>query len=251
VPSFSGTNIQVENLSIEAGQQRELEAKLGYSFHDPELLERALTHRSHVKEKTGGSRNASNELLEYLGDSVLGLVVSEHLIQTHPQAGEGELSKRRARLVSEAHLHRAAQRLGLGEHLLMGRGEERAGGRGKKALLADAMEALLAAVYLDGGLEAARQAVIRWVLEAVDAGDLLTTDYKTALQELLQERKMSAPRYFVVKERGPEHRKTFTVRAMFEGHEPTEGEGETKKSAEQAAARIALETLGQTVGEKP
>jgi ribonuclease-3 len=230
-------------LSIASPQREELESKLGYRFADGELLERALTHRSCTREKTGVPRGASNELLEYLGDAVLGLVVSEHLIRAYPQAEEGELSKRRSRLVSEAHLFRAAQRLNLGEHLLLGRAEERAGGRDKKALLADAVEALLAAVYLDGGLEAARQAVARWVLQAVDAEDLLATDYKTALQELLQERRQAAPRYVVVKERGPEHRKIFTVRALIEGREVAEAEGQTKKAAEQEAARIALQDL--------
>lgn len=228
---------------MDAERRAELEAKLGYGFRDADLLERALTHRSFIKEKTGSGRGASNELLEYLGDSVLGLVVSEHLCQAYPQAGEGELSKRRSQLVSEAHLHRAAERLGLGKHLLLGRGEERAGGREKKALLADAVEALIAAVYLDGGLEKAREAVRSWVLEAVDGDDLLTTDYKTALQELLQERKLPAPRYEVVKERGPEHRKIFTVRAWVDGREMAEAEGATKKAAEQAAARIALQEL--------
>lgn len=231
------------------GMQRrgELESRLGHSFGDAGLLERALTHRSYVQEKTAGARSASNELLEYLGDSVLGLVVSEHLLRSHPQAGEGELSKRRSRLVSEAHLHRAAERLGLGEFLLLGRGEERAGGRQKKALLADAVEALLAAVYLDGGLEKAREAVSRWVLDGVDGEDLLTTDYKTALQELLQERKQAAPCYEVVSQRGPEHRKIFTVRALIDGRNMAEGEGPTKKAAEQAAARIAL---GELNGER-
>jgi ribonuclease-3 len=234
---------------IDAEQREALEAKLGYSFRNVELLERALTHRSFTKDKsavgeqTARRGGASNELLEYLGDSVLGLVASEHLIQAHPEAGEGELSKRRSRLVSEVHLHRAAQRLGLGEHLLLGRGEERAGGREKKALLADAVEALIAAVYLDGGLEKARAAVGRWVLDAVDGEDLLATDYKTALQELLQERKLAAPRYQVIKESGPEHRKIFTVRALVEGRAPAEAEGASKKAAEQAAARIALERL--------
>jgi ribonuclease-3 len=232
-------------LTLSEQRREELEAKLGYGFGNAELLERALTHRSYVKEKTGSGRGASNELLEYLGDSVLGLAVSEHLIQGHPLAAEGELSKRRSQLVSEAHLHRVALRLDLGPYLLLGRAEERAGGREKKALLADAVEALIAAVYLDGGLEKARQAVSRWVLEYVDGDELLVTDYKTALQELLQERRMAAPRYEVVKESGPEHRKVFTVRAMIEGREAAEAEGASKKSAEQAAARIALAALRQ------
>jgi ribonuclease III len=238
-------------LSISAAHRAELEAKLGYSFRDVDLLETALTHKSYIKEsgslkeKTGTARATSNELFEYLGDSVLGLLVSEQLIKANPQAGEGELSKRRSQLVSEAHLHRVAQRLGLGEYLLVGRAEERAGGRNKRALLADAVEALIAAVYLDGGLEKARGSVGRWVLEAVDGEDLLTTDYKTALQELLQQRRRGAPRYVVVKERGPEHRKLFTVQVMIGGEKVGEGEGDSKKAAEQAAARIALEELAR------
>jgi ribonuclease-3 len=237
-------------LSISAAHKAELEAKLGYSFVDDELLQRALTHRSYAKgakgsggNQTGAASNASNELLEYLGDAVLGLLVSEFLVQAYPEASEGELSKRRSQLVSATHLHHAAERLGLGKYLLLGRGEERAGGRAKKTLLADTMEALLAAVYLDSGLEKARKAVGRWVLDAVDGEDLLTTDYKTALQELLQQRKLQAPRYVVSRERGPEHRKVFTVRALVAGESIAEGEGNSKKSAEQAAARIALEEL--------
>ena len=233
----------VGELSSGVEQREELERKLGYSFQDRDLLERALTHRSHVREKTGGTRKASNESLEYLGDAVLGLLVSEHLIRNHPAATEGELSKRRARLVSEAHLVAAARRLRLGQHLLLGRGEDRAGGREKKTLLADAVEALLAAVYLDGGLEAARLAVSRWVLDAVDESDPTATDYKTGLQELLQERKLAAPRYVVIKERGPEHRKIFTVRALIDEQAVAEADGDSKKAAEQAAARIVLERL--------
>lgn len=236
-----------EKLPVAGTRIEELEAKLGYSFRQPDVLERALTHRSYTKEKTGSSRGASNEQLEYLGDSVLGLLVSEHLMQAHPRESEGELSKRRSRLVSEVHLHRVAQRLGLGEHLLLGRGEERAGGRSKKALLADAVEALLAAVYLDGGLEKAREAMGHWVLGAVDGEDLLTTDYKTALQELLQNRKLPAPVYAVVKTRGPDHRKVFVVRAVVAGQPAAEAEGESKKAAEQAAARIALEGLANQI----
>ncbi len=232
------------------GDIPELEAKLGYHFAQSELIEKALTHRSHLSGQTGGPRHASNELLEYLGDSVLALLVSETLIQRHPQEGEGDLSKRRSRLVSEAHLYQAAARLGLGAYLRLGRGEERAGGRGKKALLADAMEALLAAVYLDGGLEPAREFVRRWVLESVDGpvdgDDLPATDYKTELQEALQERKLPAPRYVVVKESGPEHRKIFTVQVLIEGKAAAAAEGETKKAAQQAAARIALGKVRQS-----
>lgn len=240
-----------EKLTVAGTLIGELEAKLGYSFRQPGVLERALTHRSYTKEKTGSSRGASNEQLEYLGDTVLGLLVSEHLIRAHPRESEGELSKRRSRLVSEVHLHRVAQRLGLGEHLLVGRGEERAGGRNKKALLADAVEALLAAVYLDGGLEKAREAVGRWVLDAVAGDDPLTTDYKTALQELLQDRKLPAPLYAVVKTHGPEHRKVFVVRAEVAGQPASEAEGESKKAAEQAAARIALEGLASQPSSLP
>ncbi|MSO20117.1 MAG: ribonuclease III [Acidobacteria bacterium] len=228
------------------GDISELEARLGYCFAQRGLIEKALTHRSHLTGQTGGPRHASNELLEYLGDSVLALLVSETLIQRHPLEGEGDLSKRRSRLVSEAHLYQAAERLGLGAYLRLGRGEERAGGRGKKALLADAMEALLAAVYLDGGLEPAREFVKRLVLEPVDGEALPATDYKTELQEALQERKLTAPRYVVVKESGPEHRKIFTVQVLIQGEAAAVAEGETKKAAQQAAARIALGKVRQS-----
>ncbi|MCS6951728.1 MAG: ribonuclease III [Bryobacterales bacterium] len=215
-----------------------LEAALGYCFRDKQLLRQALTHRSRVYE-TGGQHN---ERLEFLGDAVLGFLVSEALVQAHPELSEGRLSRLRARLVSSWHLYEAAVRLELGKYLLLGRGEEHTGGRHKKALLANALEALIAALYLDGGMEAARHFVSTHIARALKEIEP-AADYKGALQELAQARKLPAPQYVTVAERGPAHARMFTVEARIGREWSAVGEAPSKKDASQQAARRLLERL--------
>jgi ribonuclease-3 len=240
-----------------------LEDALGHRFARAELLEQALTHSSHAREaesKNGGdsaAEVADNEQLEFLGDAVLGFVTSQELFRRFPQFSEGELSKLRAYLVSEKHLIRAAKQLQLGRHLRLGHGEEKSGGRSKTALLVDALEAVLAAVYLDAGLDKARELILDKVLEpelkrlAKNAeGVLPVTDFKSALQEAAHSLGWLPPSYVLVKERGPEHQKTFTVEAQVRAavtqakpEYAARAEGPTKKQAEQGAAKRALEYL--------
>jgi len=231
-----------------------LETAAGYRFANRELLCRALTHSSHVHEQLPGSGTTAlrdNEQLEFLGDSVLGFLVSEALLQTYPDAAEGRLSKLRASLVSAAWLHQAALRLRLGDYLQLGRGEELSGGREKKTLLVDALEALIAAIYLDGGMDAARCFIGRCVTPPESANDAgpdaqprqELTDYKSALQEFAQARRLPPPRYVIVRERGPEHSKTFTVEARVGREWVGQAEGHTKKSAAQKAARDVYDKL--------
>ncbi|MBV9075568.1 MAG: ribonuclease III [Acidobacteria bacterium] len=246
-----------------------MESALEYRFSNPELLRQALTHSSlaHELETKTASENgedgagerppsADNEQFEFLGDAVLGLVTSELLFQRFPDYREGRLSKMRAHLVSARHLVKIARGLQLGRFLLLGRGEERSGGRAKPALLADALEALIAAVYLDGGMESARKVIINRILEAeverLETGQDLEDhfkDYKSALQEWVQAKGFCQPSYSVVSETGPDHRKLFTmeVRIQEQGApDPlyvAEGQDSTKKKAEQQAARLALEHL--------
>jgi ribonuclease III len=238
-----------------------LQAALEYRFLRKELLEQALTHSSHARElealqAVGGPRVGDNEQLEFLGDAVLGFVTTEELFNRFPRFREGELSKLRAHLVSEKHLIRVAQQLELGHYLTLGRGEEKSGGRNKTALLVDALEAVLAGIYLDGGLEAARRFVVQHIVVpeleriALNGSSLPVTDYKSALQEKLQATGRPQPSYVLVKERGPEHSKTFTVEARlqpldFNGKAEFVGraDGSTKKNAEQDAARQVLEYL--------
>ena len=239
-----------------------LEAALGYHFQRRAVIEQAVTHSSQAREQEAQQaaeakyQVSDNEQLEFLGDAVLSLVTSEELFQRFPQFREGELSKLRAHLVSERHLIQVAQQLELGHYLRLGRGEEKSGGRGKTALLVDALEAILAAVYLDGGLEAARQFVLRYIvapeLERMerDGGALPLTDFKSALQEALQGLGMPQASYVLVQEAGPEHSKIFTVEARLnavDGRRPAEfvgrAQGSTKKNAEQDAARQVLTYL--------
>jgi len=230
-----------------------LEAAIGCSFADREILRRALTHSSHVHEQTltsGPDTSRDNEQLEFLGDAVLGFLISDDLVKRHPEAPEGRLSKMKAHLVSAAWLHEAAQRLGIGDYLQLGRGEEMRGGRTKKTLLVDALEALIAAIYLDGGIEAARQFVSRFVMAPVSTASHAEeqmaqnlTDYKSALQELVQARRLPQPRYIIVRERGPEHSKTFTVEVRVGREWTSQADGHTKKSAAQKAAREVYERL--------
>jgi ribonuclease-3 len=225
----------------------ELESVLGHVFREPRRLLQALTHSSRIPERAADDSRGDNEKLEFLGDAVLELLVSEELVRTFPDWTEGQLSKSRARLVNATALCSAAQRLGLGSHLRLGRGEEKTGGRSKRALLADAYEAVVAAIYLDAGLDAARQFVQRSLAEgaiAAEAQALGRTDHKSALQELLQARGMMPGRYHIVEEVGPDHEKTFRVEVRIAGEITAAGTGKTKKEAEQAAAVAALQLLG-------
>src|ERR1700680_2289094 len=198
----------------------ELESILGHQFRDPRWLCQALMHSSRIPERAAEEPTESNEKLEFLGDAVLELVVSEELVREFPDWSEGQLSKSRARLVNATAISLSAQRLGVGKYLLLGRGEEKTGGRNKPALLADAYEALIAAVYLDGGLEAARGFVRRSLVEgaiAVEAERLGHTDHKSALQEYLQSRGMAPGAYHVISESGPDHQKNFRVEVQIGG----------------------------------
>lgn len=224
-----------------------LEAALGYEFRNREPLIRALTHKSRAYEQsTPGADVADNEQLEFLGDSVLGFVVSDILLHQFPTYREGQLTKLRAQLVSEAHLHQVAQRLRLGEFLLLGRGEEMSGGREKRALLADAAEAIIAAVYLDGGIDAARTIIERHVIGASEELDVAipgVNDHKSALQHLAQTLRLPQPRYTIMSSNGPEHAKIFTVEARVGNHWVSRADGPSKKLASQRAARQILESL--------
>src|SRR5438270_11042068 len=239
-----------------------LEAAIGHSFQRPELLERALTHSSHAHEESkaagenAGEGRQDNEQFEFMGDAVLGLVTSELLVERFPGFHEGQLSKLTADLVSGGHLVRAATPFDVGKYLRLGRGEERSGGRSKSALLSDALEAVIAAMYLDAGFDRTRAFIIRQILEpeleriiTEGDGEFSLTDYKSTLQELLQSSGRAQPVYVTVKEEGPDHRKIFTVeaRSYIQGqHHPeyvTRAEGATEKKAEQLAAKQALEHM--------
>jgi ribonuclease-3 len=223
-----------------------LESRLGYTFLDRSLLSRALTHRSVVCELDPHRAGppADNELFEFLGDAVLGFIASDALVRRFPESGEGVLSRLKSYLVSAALLYQVAEDLGIGPHLLLGRGEELSGGRGKRALLANAIEALLAAIYLDGGLEPCREFVERHVLPrlspAQTAGGGLPLDAKSALQEYAQSHGLPVPRYSTVRESGPDHSKTFTVEVRLGRHYAARAEGPSKKAAGQSAAGEVL-----------
>ena len=214
---------------------RDLEKKLNYTFRNQALLEEALNHSSYANEhRAGGLR--SNERLEFLGDSVLGFVTAEFLFCQHPDLPEGDLTRIRAALVCEQSLYEVAQKLGLGQYLKLGRGEEAGGGRERISILADATEAVFAAVYLDGGIEAASALIHRCLLDAEkeEVVEERRRDYKTALQELVQ------------RQAEPDHDKTFQAEVQLNGLPIGAGSGHSKKEAEQAAAKAALETLEET-----
>jgi len=225
-----------------------LQRTIGYRFRDRGLLEHAMTHTSRANEDvSGGVRD--NESMEFLGDALLGFVIADALFREFPNSTEGEKSKTKAALVSTATLARQAERLGLGEHLLLGRGEEKTGGRRKQALLADGYEALLAAIYLDGGIEAARAFILREFASLVaDVGvhGVAGQDYKSALQELLQSRDLGLPDYRLVSTIGPDHNKQFHVAVAVRGEALAEAIGSSKKEAEQEAAKVALEKLANS-----
>jgi ribonuclease-3 len=235
----------------EAACPQGLEARLEYGFADKALLTLALTHSSRVHERGEGEpQPEDNERLEFLGDAVVGMLVAEAVYRRYTELSEGALTRLRGTLVSRRHLAEVARGLELGQHLLLGRGEERSGGRAKAALLANAMEAVIGAIYLDGGLEAARRLVeARVVTPAVEALRVALTagggmgDFKSALQELLQARRQGQPEYRTIRESGPDYEKEFFVQARVVGAVLAEGSGSTRKRAEQDAARRALENL--------
>ena len=222
-----------------------LQRRINYRFRDRGLLEHALTHKSRAAEDASGGV-ADNESLEFLGDAVLGLVVADVLFRRFPEYDEGQKSKVKASVVSTASLARHAEQMGLGDHLLLGRGEEKTGGRFKQALLADAYEALIAAIYLDGGFDAATDFLQRELLEAIDLGasqTIVGEDYKSALQERLQALGHPLPEYRIAGETGPDHRKVFRVEVVVNGEVLGTASGNAKKEAEQEAARLALDRL--------
>ena len=221
---------------------KDLETALGYRFQNITLLENALTHSSYANERWHNSL-LSNERLEFLGDSVLGMLVAEFLFHSFPNRPEGELTRMRADMVCETTLANAANVIGIGEHLLLGHGEERFGGRNRNSILADAMESVIAAEFLDGGIAAAKGIVEKFVLTEVPVHKLHNADYKTALQELVQQKKNQVLSYALVDQSGPDHDKQFTVEVSLNGTVVGKGTGTSKKRAEQAAACAAMEQL--------
>jgi ribonuclease III len=222
-----------------------LQRSIGYRFRDRGLLEHAMTHTSRANEDVSGGV-ADNESMEFLGDAVLGFVIADVLFHEFPRFDEGQKSKSKAALVSTTTLAKQAERLQLGEHLLLGRGEEKTGGRRKQALLADTYEALIAAIYLDGGIEHARAFIVREfaaLLDEVRRDGVSGQDYKSALQELLQARDLPLPDYRLVGTQGPDHRKLFEIEVGVRGEALATAIGASKKEAEQEAAKAALEKL--------
>jgi ribonuclease III len=225
-----------------------LENKLGYQFKNIGLLREALQHSSYVNEQRDPDLQ-DNERLEFLGDAVLDLVITHILMEQFPKTREGDLSRMRATIVNESQLSLVAQRLNLGQHLLLGRGEEQSNGQEKKSILADALEAVIAAVYLDGGLQAGFEVIERQFSEMIShvRDRLAEEDFKSRLQELVQVQFKRIPDYKIVAESGPDHDKTFEVRLSIGNSLTTHGTGKSKKAAEQAAAEVALEKLKDEV----
>ena len=221
---------------------KDLEAAIGYRFENITLLQNALTHSSYANERWHNSL-LSNERLEFLGDAILGMTVAKYLYQTFPDRPEGELTRMRADMVCEQTLAKVAARINLGKHLLLGNGEEQGGGRTRNSILADAVESVIAATYLDGGMEAAQRFIEQFILVEVPVKKLHNADYKTALQELVQQKKNQVLSYALVGESGPDHDKQFDVEVSLNGQVVGAGSGSSKKRAEQAAARSALEKL--------
>ena len=217
-----------------------LEERLQYSFQNRELLGEALNHSSYANEHRGGL--GSNERLEFLGDSVLGFIAAEFLFKRHAGLPEGDLTRMRAALVCEQSLYEVARELELGKYLKLGRGEEAGGGRERQSILADAVEAVFAAVYLDGGIERVRELIERVLLSRAPAAEE-RKDYKTTLQEVAQRRSGQVLTYHMVSQSGPDHNKLFVVEVRLNDKPVGRGEGRSKKEAEQAAARAALEYM--------
>ena len=221
---------------------KDLETAIGYRFHNVTLLQNALAHSSYANERWHDSLK-SNERLEFLGDSILGMVVAEHLYRGFPDRPEGELTRMRADMVCEQTLANVAGRIGLGNHLLLGKGEEQGGGRTRNSILADAVESVIAASFLDGGMGAAKQFIQKFILVEVPVKKLHNVDYKTSLQELVQQKKNQVLSYALVGESGPDHDKHFEVEVSLNGKVVGLGSGSSKKRAEQDAARVAIESL--------
>ena len=221
---------------------KDLETAIGYKFRNIQLLQNALTHSSYANERWHNSL-LSNERLEFLGDSVLGMLVAEYLFRNFPDRPEGELTRMRADMVCEQTLAGAANKIGIGEHLLLGHGEERLGGRNRNSILADAMESVIAACFLDGGIQAALKVVQQFILVEVPVTKLHNVDYKTQLQELVQQKKNQVLVYRLVGESGPDHDKQFDVEVSLNGSVVGNGSGSSKKRAEQSAAACAIAKL--------
>ena len=224
---------------------KDLETAIGYRFQNISLLQNALTHSSYANERWHNSL-LSNERLEFLGDSVLGMLVAEYLYRSFPNRPEGELTRMRADMVCEKTLAAVARQIGLGDHLLLGHGEEQGGGRSRDSILADAVESVIAACFLDGGLEAALGFVQKFILVTVPVTKLHNADYKTQLQELVQQKKNQVLSYSLVGQSGPDHDKKFDVEVSLNGKCVGTGSGSSKKRAEQEAARCAIEKLFPT-----
>ena len=221
---------------------KDLEVAIGYRFNNISLLQNALAHSSYANERWHDSLK-SNERLEFLGDSILGMVTAEYLYRNFPNRPEGDLTRMRADMVCERSLAVAAEKIGLGKHLLLGNGEEIGGGRQRDSILADAVESVIAACFLDGGMEAARQFINTFVLTEIPTQKLRNTDHKTALQELVQLKKNQTLTYALVGESGPDHDKQFVVEVSLNGKVVGKGIGSSKKRAEQDAAKAAIEAL--------
>ena len=221
---------------------KDLEAAIGYRFQNITLLQNALTHSSYANERCHNSLK-SNERLEFLGDSILGMVVAEYLYKNFPDRPEGELTRMRADMVCEKTLASVAARINLGHHLMLGNGEEQGGGRSRDSILADAVESVIAASFLDGGMAAARSFIEKFILVEVPVRKMHNADYKTALQELIQQKKNQTLSYALVGESGPDHDKRFEVEVSLNGRVIGTGTGSSKKRAEQMAAQSALENL--------
>ena len=223
-----------------------LQNKLGYKFNNVKLLENALNHSSYANEVRGGV--TSNERLEFLGDSVLSVIVASYLFENFKTTPEGELTKLRASLVCEKALCSFSREIGLGEFLHLGKGEEKGGGRERDSILADAFEAVLAAIYLDGGMEEARRFVLRFILsEFQHRNDEVFKDYKTALQEIIQRNPEESVTYHLIGESGPDHDKIFEVEVLLNSNTIGKGKGKSKKQAEQMAAKEALTLMGAEI----
>ena len=221
---------------------KDLEKAIGYHFKNISLLQNALSHSSYANERWHDSLR-SNERLEFLGDSILGMVTAEYLYRNFPDRPEGELTRMRADMVCEQALAIVAERIGLGQHLLLGNGEEQGGGRKRDSILADAVESVIAACFLDGGMDAARNFINTFVLTEVPVKRLRNVDYKTALQELVQQKKNQSLAYALSGESGPDHDKQFCVNVILNGAVVGSGSGTSKKRAEQDAAKAAIANL--------
>ncbi len=223
----------------------DLEKKIGYNFKNKSLLKEALSHSSYTNE---GKKGSNNERLEFLGDSILSLIVSEKLFVDYKKLPEGELSKIRAGLVCEKSLFGFAKQLDLGKYMFLGKGEEMTGGRNRPSILADMFEALIASIYLDGGIERAKEFVLKFIPETIDINSFNPlSDYKTMLQEIVQQNKEEKIEYILVSETGPDHDKFFEVQVLLNSNVIGNGKGKSKKQAEQDAAREAMELMGYNI----